>query len=295
MFSEYSKSFSLVKNSNLNEELGQVEYIFTDKTGTLTENLMEFKKCVIKGKVYENNSSLSLYQINSHTKCQFSDSKLLKDLNGPKGFEIIEFFEILALCNSVKIEPSEDEVIYQTTSIDEEALVIAAHCFGVSLIDTKPFLSALNINGKVYEYKILGINEFSFERRRMSVVVQPITDKSRPAMLLCKGADDVVIKKSKTDHLELSQLQSQLSEFSATGLRTLIIAKKVLSETQAFEYEKKYNLALNALTDKAKRLEDLAEEIENDLEIIGITGIQNKVKESVPNTITELQNAGIKI
>ncbi|CAL5349242.1 unnamed protein product [Camellia sinensis] len=43
---------ALARTSNLNEELGHVEYIFSDKTGTLTRNLMEFFKCSIWGEVY---------------------------------------------------------------------------------------------------------------------------------------------------------------------------------------------------------------------------------------------------
>ena len=38
-----------VNTSNLNEELGQIEYIFSDKTGTLTKNLMEFKNLCVNG------------------------------------------------------------------------------------------------------------------------------------------------------------------------------------------------------------------------------------------------------
>ena len=41
-----------VKTSNLTEELGQVEYVFSDKTGTLTRNIMEFKKFVANGISY---------------------------------------------------------------------------------------------------------------------------------------------------------------------------------------------------------------------------------------------------
>ena len=41
-----------VRTSTLNDDLGQVGYIFTDKTGTLTANLMQFRKCLVDGVSY---------------------------------------------------------------------------------------------------------------------------------------------------------------------------------------------------------------------------------------------------
>ena len=52
MYDPVSNTPALARNSNLNEELGQVKYIFSDKTGTLTENIMAFKKCSVMGNVY---------------------------------------------------------------------------------------------------------------------------------------------------------------------------------------------------------------------------------------------------
>ncbi|KAF9673469.1 hypothetical protein SADUNF_Sadunf10G0027600 [Salix dunnii] len=52
MYHAETNTPALARTSNLNEELGQVEYIFSDKTGTLTRNLMEFFKCSIGGEVY---------------------------------------------------------------------------------------------------------------------------------------------------------------------------------------------------------------------------------------------------
>lgn len=52
MYHRESDTPALARTSNLNEELGQIEYIFSDKTGTLTRNLMEFFKCSIAGVMY---------------------------------------------------------------------------------------------------------------------------------------------------------------------------------------------------------------------------------------------------
>ena len=53
MYHPESDTPAMARTSNLNEELGMVSYVFTDKTGTLTRNVMEFKRCSIAGKLYE--------------------------------------------------------------------------------------------------------------------------------------------------------------------------------------------------------------------------------------------------
>lgn len=53
MYHAESDTPAMARTSNLNEELGMVNYVFTDKTGTLTKNVMEFKRCTINGKIYE--------------------------------------------------------------------------------------------------------------------------------------------------------------------------------------------------------------------------------------------------
>lgn len=52
MYHEESNTPAMARTSNLNEELGMVKYIFSDKTGTLTRNVMEFKKISVAKNIY---------------------------------------------------------------------------------------------------------------------------------------------------------------------------------------------------------------------------------------------------
>jgi len=64
----------VVQSSNLNEELGQVEYIFSDKTGTLTCNIMEFRKVSINGISFGDDGSQNMTNFPKVSNVNFSDS-----------------------------------------------------------------------------------------------------------------------------------------------------------------------------------------------------------------------------
>jgi phospholipid-transporting ATPase len=55
-------NFALCRNSDLIEELGQVEFVFSDKTGTLTQNKMEFKKCLVGMETYGNLTDQDIHE-----------------------------------------------------------------------------------------------------------------------------------------------------------------------------------------------------------------------------------------
>jgi phospholipid-translocating ATPase len=110
MFDEEANEIAKANTSNLNEDLGQVEYLFTDKTGTLTLNEMEFKQFEIDGVLYEENGS----------KLCRADSQTTVDIS--KNDKLVSFFQLLTLCHSVQIDNTAQDK-YQASSPDEYSFI----------------------------------------------------------------------------------------------------------------------------------------------------------------------------
>lgn len=102
IFDENIDRPSIARTSDLIEELGQVDFIFSDKTGTLTQNIMEFMKCSINGVIYgetKNSSLNSLFNINGDDAA--FQTLMSNDLSMLAQIESIKkFFTVISVCHS---------------------------------------------------------------------------------------------------------------------------------------------------------------------------------------------------
>ncbi|GFY88383.1 aminophospholipid ATPase 3 [Actinidia rufa] len=312
---------ALARTSNLNEELGQVEYIFSDKTGTLTRNLMEFFKCSIGGELYgtgvteiemgeAQRNGIKVDEVHKSSNAvrekgfNFNDARLMQGAwrNEPNPDMCKEFFRCLAICHTVLPEGEEtpEKIRYQAASPDEAALVAAAKNFGFFFYRRTPTLiyvreSHVEKMGKVQDvpYEILNVLEFNSTRKRQSVVCRYPDGR---LVLYCKGADTVIYERLADGNNDLKKTSREhLEQYGAAGLRTLCLAYRNLSFNTYENWNEKFIQAKSSLRDREKKLDEVAELVEKDLVLIGCTAIEDKLQEGVPTCIETLARAGIKI
>lgn len=330
MYCEETDMPAHARTSNLNEELGQVDTILSDKTGTLTCNSMEFVKCSIAGTAYgrgmteveralarrrgdalpesgddvQGHDGDAVDSGKSIRGFNFRDERIMNGqwVNEPHSDIIQKFFRVLAICHTAIPDKDEEsgEISYEAESPDEAAFVIAAKELGFEFFrarQTSISLRELDYETRkkvVRKYERLQVLEFSSSRKRMSVIVRNV---EKQLLLLSKGADSVMFERLSKDgrHFE-SQTKDHIKKYAEAGLRTMVIAYRELGEEEYELWEEEFSKAKKSVTAEHDVLVDaVADKIERDLILLGATAVEDKLQKGVPECIDRLAQAGIKL
>ncbi|EGR31812.1 phospholipid-translocating p-type flippase family protein, putative [Ichthyophthirius multifiliis] len=329
MFSAINNRWPRVLTCTINEELGQVEYIFSDKTGTLTQNQMQFKIAVVGNMLYGKNSQKNIKQKSplptnkrhQLTEFIFEDQNLdylLKSSSKEQNISLNiilnstdkqaqycikdqlqltkEYFKLLGVAHECIVsknkDPTDTNIYYQGPSPDEVTLVDAAYNLGFVFKGQTNQSIQMKILGKDTEILKINIFEFSSERKCMTIIIQ---DEGIYKMYI-KGADNIIKDKLNKNIKQpfLQYANEQLNQFSILGLRTLLVGMKIMSKNEVEEFKKQYT-KLSEAQNRDEEIAKLAQQYEKDFFLIGATAVEDKLQDGVPETINDLIRANIKI
>uniref|UniRef100_A0A3P9PK23 Phospholipid-transporting ATPase n=1 Tax=Poecilia reticulata TaxID=8081 RepID=A0A3P9PK23_POERE len=299
---------TVVRTSTIPEELGRLVYLLTDKTGTLTQNEMVFKRLHLGTVAYGNDT---MDEIQSHIVQSYaqgpaqpsgggSGNAAVARSNPPQGpkvrksvsSRIHEAVKAVALCHNVTPvyeshgaagetesaeadqDFSDDNRTYQAASPDEVALVRWTESVGLTLVSRD--LTSLQLrtpSGQILSFLILqeeATGEITFYMKGADVAMATIVQYN-------------------------DWLEEECGNMAREGLRTLVVAKKCLSEEQYQDFESRYSQAKLSLLDRTLKVAAAVESLEREMELLCLTGVEDQLQADVRPTLELLRNAGIKI
>ncbi|XP_052816784.1 probable phospholipid-transporting ATPase IIB [Mya arenaria] len=300
---------TVVRSTTIPEELGRISYLLTDKTGTLTQNEMVFKKLHLGTVAFtpETND-----EVIAHLKTAYSSGTQTVTRQGtPVRRTVVtriqEAVTALALCHNVtpvyedKNEEtaalqteadmqSQQTVVYQASSPDEVALVKWTESVGLPLVQRD--LNSMQLrapSGALLSYQILDIFPFTSESKRMGIIVKD--EDSGEIVFYLKGAD--MVMQSIVQYNDW--LEEECGNLAREGLRTLVVARRILTADQYQDFQSRYHQAKMSVQDRNIKVQGVVESLERDMELLCMTGVEDRLQDNVRPTLEMLRNAGIKI
>lgn len=366
LYDPISNTRAKPRTSNLNEELGRVEFLFSDKTGTLTDNKMILRRVAVAGgQCYStelepptgfwpgedmrsdftgsapgSNLEKMLFALSVcgtvipfHPEVspeenappplqkQGSIAKLLAGLKRRAGRGKIAAERAAKKRPAAWDDPNseEDVVVYFGESPDETSFAGFARSCGLFLFDRTPESVSLArlpsdvpvpnfeagsgtgavgggpsskwLGENKLKHRVLHTLAFTADRKRMSVIVED--EASGKKVLYTKGADSVMVPRlAGEDHGFAMQ---HVDGFARSGLRTLVFGYRELADEEYEVWRKEQHEASLSLVNRTEMLASAADGIEKDLEFLGVTGVEDKLQDGVPETISALLRAGIRV
>lgn len=296
MAKRMAKNNILVKNLTTLETLSAVNVICSDKTGTLTKNIMHVNSVLIgEEKIYaEPHNDLNATE-------EAEQSNLMGSINDKKkGNEIYlrkdqktstaeQLICLALLCNNAKFDANTGKI--EADATDKAIMEFALNHTSYQVKDS---------------YKTISEIPFNSRNKWMMKLVQPIlpsphfsifeeVDYPNPHMILMKGAPEILLSKCKFflskngDIQPLTQNHKQFiydtqSEWSTSGQRVLVLIRKMISEHDTLE------LCLLNKIDLDKKIHE-----QNDFIFVGMVGIIDPPRDGIQEVMQKCKLAGIRI
>lgn len=320
---------TVVRTSTIPEELGRIEYLLSDKTGTLTQNEMDLKKIHVGTVSYANEA---MDEVRTYVRQGFStavtnDATESASLVTPSstyastsagtsttrtrreiGSRVRDLVLALALCHNVTPSTEDDEghsvTTYQASSPDEIAIVRWAESVGLRLMHRDRHtitLQSVDTSRVVVRVKILEVFPFTSAGKRMGIILQfsqgaesAVSSVENPAEVWFyqKGADTVMTSIVAAN----DWLDEETANMAREGLRTLVVGRRKLSIQQYNDFSTRYKQASVSLQNRDSSMAKIVKDyLEHSLELLGVTGVEDKLQKDVKSSLELLRNAGIKI
>ena len=325
---------TIARNSTIPEELGRISYVFTDKTGTLTKNEMIFKIIAMDSEVFNEEKFADLKQILSDecqegndapmldlikkqniipennlstsnisnsdsnlisTSLKGNEPKIKKSLKRHRNKLIRDAITAMCLCNNVTpiVDDNDNsKMTYQASSPDEVALVKFAETLDMKLVArTDKLITIVDAAGNDEEFDVLANFPFSSDTKRMGIILK--NRKHGHIIYYLKGAENVMMRFVKPD--SVTTISEHAENLATKGLRTLVLTEKLISQEDFDEWNKEYEEAKTSMEDRQKKIAEVVAKLENNMEFLCVTGVEDLLQNDVATTIDNLRNAGMKV